>query len=169
MLQPGASYASQHEEWWAFPCCLRTFLLINCTLSLNPNVTQTSSYLLPSGDISWITARYLCVLANPAKPWAENLCEKRVAGEQWKMFISSSSLEKQYIVQKLVSKPRIYCAKIYKFFNKLALSNKAKKGPSKCYIHDEKIWGFQLSRLLMTIPYWSYRSNTTSHVRKSET
>lgn len=55
------------------------------------------------------------------------------------MFISSSSLEKQYIVQKLVSKPRIYCVKIDKFFNKLALSNKAEKGPSKCDIHDEKI------------------------------
>lgn len=52
------------------------------------------------------------------------------------MFISRISLEKHYIVQKLVSKPSIYCVKIYEFLNKLALNNKADKGPSKCYIHD---------------------------------
>lgn len=48
--------------------CPRTFCLTNSTVSLSPNLIKTSSYLLPSGDISWIEARYPCLLANPAKP-----------------------------------------------------------------------------------------------------
>lgn len=55
--------------------CPCSFPLANSTASLKPNLIQTSSYLLPSGDISWTKARYACLLANPAKPRVSELAD----------------------------------------------------------------------------------------------
>lgn len=108
--------ASMRSAGFSHTLFLSTFLLINCTLSLNLNLTQTSSYLLPSGGISWITAKCLCLLAKPAKPWTENLCEKQVAREQWKMFLSRNSLEKLCTYCAKAGKQTKYlCVKTYKF------------------------------------------------------
>jgi len=63
---------SQYKECWASP---RTFPLTNSTVSLKPNLRKTSSYWLPSGDISWIRGRYPCLPASPAKPPVSELAE----------------------------------------------------------------------------------------------